>query len=143
MKSLPGNHYNGFLWFYFINEQLLRFLNTRYPRDYDTVPRLYFWLFHLLWLFPWSVYLPALTTVELRDRATAMERHELLAALLDGLRIGVLHVFDHPGILFDALFIRRSRFAAGVRHGGAGQLGSGTGRGFFAPAYSFSRLRRF
>jgi 4-amino-4-deoxy-L-arabinose transferase-like glycosyltransferase len=23
------------------------------------VPRLYFWLFHLLWLFPWSVYLPA------------------------------------------------------------------------------------
>jgi hypothetical protein len=31
----------------------------RYPRDYDTVPRLHFWLFHLLWLFPWSVYFPA------------------------------------------------------------------------------------
>jgi len=58
MHSAPGE-YHGFLWFYFINEQLLRFLNTRYPRDYDTVPRLYFWLFHLLWLFPWSVYLPA------------------------------------------------------------------------------------
>ncbi len=51
--------YHGFFWFYFINEQLLRFLNLRYPRDYNTVPRLYFWLFHLLWLFPWSVYFPA------------------------------------------------------------------------------------
>ncbi len=30
------------MWFYFINEQLLRFLNLRYPRDYNTVPRLYF-----------------------------------------------------------------------------------------------------
>jgi 4-amino-4-deoxy-L-arabinose transferase-like glycosyltransferase len=58
LKSGPGM-YHGFLWFYFINEQLLRFLNLRYPRDYNTVPRLAFWLFHFLWLFPWSVYLPA------------------------------------------------------------------------------------
>src|SRR3984893_10190471 len=55
----PGQ-YHGFFWFYFINEQVLRFLNARYPRDYNTVPRLYFWLFHLVWLFPWSVYLPML-----------------------------------------------------------------------------------
>src|SRR5213078_498363 len=46
-------------WFYFINEQVLRFLNLRYPRDYNTVPRVWFWLFHFLWLFPWSVYFPA------------------------------------------------------------------------------------
>jgi 4-amino-4-deoxy-L-arabinose transferase-like glycosyltransferase len=58
LHSGPGE-YHGFLWFYFINEQLLRFLNLRYPRDYDTVPRLWFWLFHLLWLFPWSIYFPA------------------------------------------------------------------------------------
>ncbi|MGA8150699.1 MAG: glycosyltransferase family 39 protein [Terriglobales bacterium] len=58
LHSGPGQ-YHGFLWFFFINEQLLRFLNLRYPRDYNTVPRLYFWSFHLLWLFPWSVYLPA------------------------------------------------------------------------------------
>ncbi len=58
MHSTPGE-YHGFLWFYFINEQLLRFLNLRYPRDYNTVPRVYFWLLHLVWLFPWSVYLPA------------------------------------------------------------------------------------
>jgi 4-amino-4-deoxy-L-arabinose transferase-like glycosyltransferase len=58
LHSGPGD-YHGFLWFFFINEQLLRFLNMRYPRDYNTVPRAYFWLFHLIWMFPWSVYLPA------------------------------------------------------------------------------------
>lgn len=50
--------YRGFFWFYFFNEHLLRFLNLRYPRDYNTVPRYLFWLFTLLWLFPWSAYLP-------------------------------------------------------------------------------------
>jgi Dolichyl-phosphate-mannose-protein mannosyltransferase len=66
-----GGQYHGFLWFYFINEQLLRFLNLRYPRDYATVPRLYFWLFHLIWLFPWSVYFPAVLKLSFRpvDRA--------------------------------------------------------------------------
>ncbi len=70
MRSAPGE-YHGFLWFYFINEQLLRFLNMRYPRDYDTVPRLYFWRFHLLWLFPWSVYFPAVARLSFKplDRA--------------------------------------------------------------------------
>ena len=70
MHSAPGE-YHGFFWFFFINEQLLRFLNLRYPRDYNTVPRIYFWLFHLLWLFPWSVYLPALFTLRYKpdDRA--------------------------------------------------------------------------
>src|SRR6266480_4222614 len=70
LHSGPGE-YHGFLWFYFINEQLLRFLNLRYPRDYNTVPRLYFWLLNLAWLFPWSVYLPAATKLSYRsvDRA--------------------------------------------------------------------------
>jgi len=70
LHSGPGE-YHGFLWFFFINEQLLRFLNLRYPRDYDTVPRLYFWLFHLLWLFPWSVYFPAIAKLSFKplDRA--------------------------------------------------------------------------
>ena len=63
--------YHGFLWFFFINEQLLRFLNLRYPRDYNTVPRLWFWLLHLVWLFPWSVYFPAVARLSFRpvDRA--------------------------------------------------------------------------
>ncbi len=70
LHSAPGE-YHGFLWFFFINEQLLRFLNLRSPRDYNTVPRVYFWLFHLLWLFPWSVYLPGVAKLSFRpvDRA--------------------------------------------------------------------------
>ena len=68
--SAPGE-YHGFLWFFFMNEQVLRFLNLRYPRDYNTVPRVYFWLFHLIWLFPWSVYFPAIAKLSFRpvDRA--------------------------------------------------------------------------
>ena len=70
LRSAPGE-YHGFLWFFFINEQLLRFLNLRYPRDYNTVPRLYFWLLHLVWLFPWSVYFPAVAKLSFKptDRA--------------------------------------------------------------------------
>lgn len=70
MHGGPGQ-YHGFFWFYFINEQVLRFLNLRYPRDYDTVPRVLFWSLHLLWLFPWSVYLPNVVRLNFRpvDRA--------------------------------------------------------------------------
>ena len=58
LHSDPGV-YRGFWWFYFINEHILRFLNLRYPRDYNTVPRAPFLLLHLVWIFPWSVFLPA------------------------------------------------------------------------------------
>jgi 4-amino-4-deoxy-L-arabinose transferase-like glycosyltransferase len=70
MHGGPGQ-YHGFFWFFFINEQLLRFFNLRYPRDYNTVPRLYFWLLHFVWLFPWSVYFPAVAKLSFRpiDRA--------------------------------------------------------------------------
>lgn len=57
-RSVPGQ-YHGFFWFYFMNEHVLRFLNLRYPRDYNTVPLLWFWLLHFVWLFPWSFYFPA------------------------------------------------------------------------------------
>jgi len=82
LHSGPGQ-YHGFLWFFFINEQLLRFLNLRYPRDYNTVPRLYFWSLHLVWLFPWSVYFPAIAKLSFRpeDRAG---RTRLLALCLAG-----------------------------------------------------------
>ena len=82
LHSGPGQ-YHGFTWFYFINEQLLRFLNLRYPRDYNTVPRAYFWLFHFAWLFPWSVYFPAVAKLSFRpvDRAG---RTRLLALCFTG-----------------------------------------------------------
>ena len=70
LHSGPGE-YHGFFWFYFMNEHVLRFLGLRYPHDYNTVPRLTFWLLNLVWLFPWSFYLPAAVRSSYRptDRA--------------------------------------------------------------------------
>ncbi len=48
---------HGWLWFYFVNEHLLRYLNLRVPRDYDTVPLFLFWALLLIWLMPFSAYL--------------------------------------------------------------------------------------
>ncbi|HVG19790.1 MAG TPA: glycosyltransferase family 39 protein [Blastocatellia bacterium] len=48
----------GFFWFYFMNEHFLRYLGRRYPADYDTVPLPLFLALHLVWLFPWSLFLP-------------------------------------------------------------------------------------
>ncbi len=73
MRSVPGE-YHGFFWFYFFNEHVFRFLNMRHPRDYNTVPRLSFWLFHLLWLFPWSLNFFTL-------RSPNSERHRSLTLL--------------------------------------------------------------
>ena len=59
----------GFLWFYFVNEHIMRFLNKRVPPGYDTVPLVLFWALLVLWLIPWAVFLPqALRDVPLRWR---------------------------------------------------------------------------
>ena len=56
----PGTaEHHGFFWFYFVNEHYLRFLGRRYPRDYNKLPAALYWSLHLVWLFPWSLYLPA------------------------------------------------------------------------------------
>ncbi len=60
----PSGPEKGFLWFYFVNEQVLRYLNKRVPRDYDKVPLLLFWALVLAWLIPWFVFLfPALKEI--------------------------------------------------------------------------------
>jgi 4-amino-4-deoxy-L-arabinose transferase-like glycosyltransferase len=87
MHSGPGE-YRGFFWFYFFNEHLLRFLNMRYPRDYNTVPRLWFWLLNLVWLFPWSAYLTA-AVKQPYGSASRASRARLMAACW----IGVVMVF--------------------------------------------------
>ena len=49
-----------FFWSYFINEHFRRAVGARYPPDYEAVP-LWLWLgAHLIWFFPWSVFLPGL-----------------------------------------------------------------------------------
>ncbi len=58
LRNPAQGHVRGFLWFYFVNEHFLRFLNKRVPRDYDTVPLLLFWALLVLWLIPWTAFLP-------------------------------------------------------------------------------------
>lgn len=70
LEAGPGQ-YRGFFWFYFFNEHLLRFLNLRYPRDYNTVPRLQFWLYHLLWVFPWTAWLPGIARLHFHNQNRA------------------------------------------------------------------------
>lgn len=55
---LAGIRNPHFFWFYFVNEHFLRFLGKRYPVDYNKVPAALYWSLHLVWLFPWSLYLP-------------------------------------------------------------------------------------
>lgn len=84
----------GFLWFYFVNEHILRFLNKRMPRDYDTVPLLLFWALLVLWLVPWSVFVPqSLLEVprrwrEFRSQMSRRERGYLLFFLWNLVIVG-------------------------------------------------------
>jgi hypothetical protein len=73
----PGN-VHGFFYFYFINEHVLRFLGKRYPQDYNKLPFALYWGLHLVWLFPWSLYLPVVFKKfrwehrDFRDRTNAL-----------------------------------------------------------------------
>jgi 4-amino-4-deoxy-L-arabinose transferase-like glycosyltransferase len=65
LRNPDQGHVRGFFWFYFVNEHFLRYLNKRIPRDYGTVPLALFWGLLLVWLFPWSSFLPqALASIE-------------------------------------------------------------------------------
>jgi 4-amino-4-deoxy-L-arabinose transferase-like glycosyltransferase len=77
----------GFLWFYFVNEHFLRYLNKRVPPGYDTVPLFIFWGLLILWLAPWAIFLPqAVRDVphrwrDWRSELSSKQRANLLFAL--------------------------------------------------------------
>lgn len=58
IRNPPAGESKGFLWFYFVNEQVLRYLGKRYPMDYATVPLILFYGLLLVWFLPWSAFLP-------------------------------------------------------------------------------------
>jgi 4-amino-4-deoxy-L-arabinose transferase-like glycosyltransferase len=73
-----GNHptfgnVHGFFYFYFINEHVLRFFSLRYPHDYNKMPAAAYWLAHLAWLFPWSIFLPAAVALAWKTRRRWLE----------------------------------------------------------------------
>jgi len=68
----PGN-VHGFWYFYFVNEHFLRFLGERFPHDYNKLPAAAYWLLHLAWLFPWSLFLPAMVVLGWRTRKSWLQ----------------------------------------------------------------------
>ncbi len=68
LRNTGGFAGHGFFWFYFVNEHFMRFLGRRIPHDYNKLPGTFFWLLHLLWIFPWSLFFPAAAAVAWRNR---------------------------------------------------------------------------
>jgi 4-amino-4-deoxy-L-arabinose transferase-like glycosyltransferase len=61
--GVPGSPVaRGWFWFYFVNEQFMRFIGKRIPHDYGQVPSLLFLVLAALWLAPWASFLPAAIT---------------------------------------------------------------------------------
>lgn len=82
-----GTVIKGFFWFYFVNEHFLRYLNKRFPRDYDTVPLGIFWALVLAWIWPWCMFvIQALAQVphkiaDFAGRLTQQQKASLLFLL--------------------------------------------------------------
>jgi len=87
LRNTGGQAGHGFFWFYFVNEHYLRFLGKRYPRDYNKLPWALYWSLHLVWLFPWSLYLPAAIIDQRREqgRNNFRGRTRLMCWILAGL----------------------------------------------------------
>jgi 4-amino-4-deoxy-L-arabinose transferase-like glycosyltransferase len=92
-----GVNGHGFLWFYFVNEHVLRFLGRRVPADYNRLPPAAYWLLHLVWLFPWSLFLP------LGIAALWRRYHHQTRILMRGLEIPALTLL--PVAVLGALFL--------------------------------------
>ncbi len=74
---LAGIRNPHFFWFYFVNEHFMRFLGKRIPKDYNKQTNSLYWALHLVWFFPWSLYLPVALR---RPILQWMARRELGAA---------------------------------------------------------------
>src|SRR5438445_4408793 len=74
LRNTGGQGGHGVFWFYFVNEHFLRFLGKRYPHDYNKLPWALYWSLHLVWLFPWSLYLPAAVRTAIDEYRVARAR---------------------------------------------------------------------
>jgi 4-amino-4-deoxy-L-arabinose transferase-like glycosyltransferase len=87
---------HGWLWFYFVNEQLLRYLNLRLPRDYDAVPLWLFWGLCLVWLMPWSVYIFKAVANAVHISVTQLSSHRTSANGATLFQLGASPQADTP-----------------------------------------------
>jgi 4-amino-4-deoxy-L-arabinose transferase-like glycosyltransferase len=73
---LAGIRNPHFFWFYFVNEHFMRFLGKRIPKDYNKQTNSLYWTLHLVWLFPWSLYLPVALRRPIAEWGARRKRHE-------------------------------------------------------------------
>ncbi|HUX45152.1 MAG TPA: glycosyltransferase family 39 protein, partial [Terracidiphilus sp.] len=99
----PGN-VHGFWYFYFVNEHFLRFLGERFPHDYNKMPFLWYWLGHLIWLFPWSLFLPAVLMLAWKTRRSWLQHLRRDAGQT------VDFYLDHAARLDVATYVARLKF---------------------------------
>jgi 4-amino-4-deoxy-L-arabinose transferase-like glycosyltransferase len=112
-----GNHptlgnVHGFWYFYFINEHVFRFLGRRYPDDYNKMPFAVYWLAHLVWLFPWSIFVPAVLVAAWRSRREWFARRGSSGARILLLESSVLE--NASGRIEQMLFRERSAWLLGI-----------------------------
>ncbi|HTR26094.1 MAG TPA: glycosyltransferase family 39 protein [Terriglobales bacterium] len=141
LRNPPQGNVRGFLWFYFVNEHVRRFLGTRMPRDYDTVPLVLFWVLLVLWLVPWTAFLPqALREVprrwrDFRSQMTRQQKAYLLFFLWNVVIVGFFsfstrqEYYTIPAIPGMALLVggwlaRERETGAGSRERRAGKISS-------------------
>jgi 4-amino-4-deoxy-L-arabinose transferase-like glycosyltransferase len=98
LRNPTQGNVRGFFWFYLVNEHFLRYLNKRIPRDYGTVPLWLFWSLVLVWLFPWSSFLPqALARIPLlriREASSTSAGRARLILLLGALLVVLFFSFS-------------------------------------------------
>ena len=83
----------GFARVYFVDEHVGRAFGTRLPHDYGAVPLWLWWVEHLLWLFPWSVFVPLLARELPARREWREVRPDAAARLLLLCWAGVILIF--------------------------------------------------
>ncbi len=131
-NGLPAH--GGWAWFYLYNEHIARFLQKRIPHDYGQTPVWLFWLFAVIWMIPWSAFLPAAISIfspylKFRhlDRSAAERRAPRISSMHDDWTEAGLALFLWTGIVlgFFTLSARQEYYslpalpALGLLAGGA------------------------
>ena len=135
LRNTGGQGGHGFFWFYFVNEHFLRFLGRRYPRDYNKLPWALYWSLHLVWLFPWSLYVPAAvrTAIDMRKNPARTKfggRTRLMCWILAGLILVFFAISTNQEYYtFPAYFPLLMLLADSIAHCERSDCESGTRKG--------------
>ena len=83
--GLPAR--GGWAWFYLYNEHIARFLGKRIPHDYGLTPVWLFWTYLIIWVMPWTAFVPAAVIkhvdhLKVRAIATTREYEAALSLIL-------------------------------------------------------------